>query len=212
MATRAYIVRFLDDNEAELMYNHFDGGDYLNKALNDNNVDPEEIFELPGHIRSISDSGEIERYPDGNLITVEGEDLIDTIQKVADQKNGVSYFQVYDGLEDRYHQISTNQPFDKIVDQMGSILGARFVTLGDEVMNEGWEAKWDKFLNENIDKTKLENFIKSALKDEIPSQVELYLDSVRRDISRGDLDQYAEMDVEDVVEDFENYIADKLDS
>lgn len=208
MATRAYIVRFLSDTEAELVYNHFDGGDYLNKALNDNNIDPEEVFENPGHIRGISDDGEIERYRDGDLITVTGEDIIDTIQKVSDQKNGISYFQVYDGLEDKYHQISTNQPFDDIAKQMESILKVE----DDEIMNEGWESKWDKFLNENIDKTKLEDFIKSALKDEIDSQVEVYLDSVRRDISRGDLDQYAEMDVEDIIEDFENYIADKLDN
>jgi Zn-dependent M32 family carboxypeptidase len=208
MATRAYIVRFLSDTEAELAYNHFDGGDYLNKALNDNNVDPEEVFENPGHIRGISDDGEIERYPDGDLTTIKGEDIIDTIQRVADTKGAVNYFQVYDGLKDEYHQISTNQPLDLIYKEFEDIINP----VGDELMNEGWESKWDKFLNENVDKTKLEDFIKSALKDEIDSQVEVYLDSVRRDISRGDLDQYVEMDVDDIIEDFENYIADKLNS
>ena len=208
MATRAYIVRFLSDTEAELVYNHFDGGDYLNKALNDNNVDPEEVFENPGHIRGISDSGEIERYSDGDLTIVTGEDLIDTIQRVVGKKSTVSYFQVYDGLKDRYHQISTNQSLDLIYKEFEDILNP----VGDELMNEGWEAKWDKFLNENIDKAKLEDFIKYALKNEIDSQVEVYLDSVRRDISRGDLDQYVEMDVDDIIEDFENYIADKLNS
>ncbi len=208
MATRAYIVRFLSDNEAELVYNHFDGGDYLNKTLNNNNIDPEEIFENPGHIRGISDDGEIERYRDGDLTIIKGEDIIDTIQRVAGTKGEVNYFQVYDGLKDEYHQISTNQSLDLIYKEFEDIINP----VGDELMNEGWEAKWDKFLNENIDKTKLEDFIKYALKNEIDSQVEVYLDSVRRDISRGDLDQYAEMDVDDIIEDFENYIADKLNS
>ena len=39
--------------------------------------------------------------------------------------------------------------------------------------------------------------IKVLLQDEIPEQVDLYVDSVLRDIKRGDISQYTEMDDDD---------------
>tara|TARA_R110002167_G_scaffold92986_3_gene249545 strand:+ start:688 stop:849 length:162 start_codon:yes stop_codon:yes gene_type:complete len=50
------------------------------------------------------------------------------------------------------------------------------------------------------------------LEDEPKGDVGLYLDSVKRDIKRGDVAQYQEMSIEDMVEDYENYIQDKMDS
>jgi hypothetical protein len=65
---------------------------------------------------------------------------------------------------------------------------------------------------ENVDQDKLITNIKVLLQDEIPEQVDLYVDSVLRDIKRGDISQYTEMDDDDIIEDFQNYIQDKLSS
>jgi len=47
------------------------------------------------------------------------------------------------------------------------------------------------------------------LQDDPKEYVKLYMDSVARDIQRGDKAQYDEMSVEDMIEDYQNYIADK---
>ena len=47
------------------------------------------------------------------------------------------------------------------------------------------------------------------LQDDPKEYVKLYMDSVARDIKRGDKAQYDEMSVEDMIEDYQNYIADK---
>ena len=51
MATRAYIVDITDENTAEMISNNFDGGEHLNKALNQNQIDPDDIFPAIGDIR-----------------------------------------------------------------------------------------------------------------------------------------------------------------
>ena len=79
-------------------------------------------------------------------------------------------------------------------------------------LSEGWERKWENFLMENVDQDKLVTNIKVLLQDEIPEQVDLYVDSVLRDIKRGDISQYTEMDDDDIMEDFKEYILDKLSS
>ena len=38
------------------------------------------------------------------------------------------------------------------------------------------------------------------------------MDSLRRDIQAGRIEGYAEFSMDDYVEDFENYVADKMDS
>ena len=79
-------------------------------------------------------------------------------------------------------------------------------------LSEGWERKWENFIMENVDQDKLITNIKVLLQDEIPEQVDLYVDSVLRDIKRGDISQYTEMDDDDIMEDFKEYILDKLSS
>ena len=47
------------------------------------------------------------------------------------------------------------------------------------------------------------------LQDDPKEYVKLYMDSVARDIKRGGIDIYDDMSVEDMIEDYQNYIADK---
>ena len=59
-------------------------------------------------------------------------------------------------------------------------------------------------------KATLKSLLKQ-LKSEPKENVKTYLASVYRDIKRGDGDQYEDMSVEDMVEDYENYIQEKSD-
>jgi len=55
------------------------------------------------------------------------------------------------------------------------------------------------------------SLLQAKIKNHPKSHIQLYIDSVNRDIKRGAASQYDDMSVEDMVEDFENYIADKRD-
>lgn len=142
MATRAYLVRFLSDNEAELMYNHFDGGEHLNKALNNNNIDPEEIFENPGHIRFIDMGGSIERYEDGDPLTVRGKDLKDIIEKIVDKSKAFDYLQIYDGMKDEWVMSKAGLNHTKLMKQTLS-------NIINENKMENKEFDYKKYLENN---------------------------------------------------------------
>ena len=142
MATRAYLVRFLSDNEAELMYNHFDGGEHLNKALNNNNIDPEEIFENPGHIRFIDMGGSIERYEDGDPLTVRGKDLKDIIEKIVDKSKAFDYLQIYDGMKDEWVMSKAGLNHTKLMKQTLS-------NIINETKMENKEFDYKKYLSNN---------------------------------------------------------------
>ena len=79
-----------------------------------------------------------------------------------------------------------------------------------------------KFLKENklkedngipdsdVDQHQILRHIYVILQDEIPEHVDVYIDSVKRDFVRGDIQQYVDFTDDDIYEDFDNYIADKM--
>ena len=83
----------------------------------------------------------------------------------------------------------------------------------EEAKELDYKSKWKNFINEGSYDvaTKIKDLM-VKLEDEPKGDVGLYLDSVKRDIKRGDVAQYQEMSIEDMVEDYENYIQDKMDS
>ena len=100
----------------------------------------------------------------------------------------------------------------------------------EEMMEEGYEAKWEKFLNEEsfdqafdrIDKEEdvypgkypVEKIMSQALfrlQDEPKEMLDAYKASLANDIRLNGKKQYEDYSVEDFVEDYENYIADKMD-
>jgi hypothetical protein len=54
--------------------------------------------------------------------------------------------------------------------------------------------------------------LQNALEREPVEYVEMYLASVERDLKRGDTAQYENMTIEDMIEDYNVYIDDKMDS
>ena len=69
-----------------------------------------------------------------------------------------------------------------------------------------------KYLNEDEDSNDLDKKLSqlmSKLQDQPKEYIKMYMDSVARDIKRGDIAQYDEMSVDDMIEDYDNYIDDK---
>ena len=239
MATRAYIVDITDENTAEMIYNHFDGGEYLNKALNQNQIDPDDIFPAIGDIRLIKlengPDGEevvnIERYKEGGTIIVRGEDIDDTMQRVIDkfQTGGVNYLQVYNRMDrngkNNYHSWSMikKSTFDKALGELKNI-----VKIENTDMNENYESKWKKFINEDQqldgftddetdDFKKIISNMESALHNQNKSsfEIEAYTNSVKNDFYRdfyAAIDKYYEFNDRKIIDDFDNYMNGDLDN
>jgi hypothetical protein len=212
MATRAQIARFSGPTEIETIYNHYDGyPSYLGKALKDHFNNQDAVIKLMdgGNIRGIdSETGETEEYGEKSSF-VKADDMGSLLGKYADwvDSSGGNYAYIWDG--NSWHTIE-NKGIGSMIQQLNKKF-FKDEDLGVD-LSEGWERKWENFIMENIDQDKLVTNIKVLLQDEIPEQVDAYLESVLRDIKRGDISQYTEMDDDDIMEDFKEYIADKLSS
>ena len=223
MATRAYIVDITDENTAEMIYNHFDGGEYLNDALNQNKIDPDDVFPVMGNIRSIDlETGDIERYKEGGTITIRGNEIDDTMQRVIDkfQTGGVNYLQVYNRMDRSWNMIKKST-FDRALGELKNI-----VKIENTDMKENYESKWKKFINENQqldgftdnvtdDFNEVISNIGFALQSEDKLEVKTYIDSVKNDFYRdfyAAIDEYYDLNDREIIDDFENYIIDKRDS
>ena len=102
--------------------------------------------------------------------------------------------------------------------------GKLFLSIDEnkDVMEEGYEAKWAKFLNEakKVDFDVIEKYIEKETTGGDPEQgrqtvnfgLDAYMDSLKRDFARGRGGDYIDYEMDDYVEDFENYVADKMDS
>jgi len=69
-----------------------------------------------------------------------------------------------------------------------------------------------KYLNEDEDSNDLDKKLSQVmfkLQDQPKEYIKMYMDSVARDVKRGDAAQYDDMSVDDMIEDYDNYIADK---
>ena len=85
-------------------------------------------------------------------------------------------------------------------------------------MEQGYESKWAKFLNEaqEMDFSVIKRFIQDDTKrgDKEDPALDAYIDSLKRDFEAGDARKsaYDDYEMDDYVEDFENYEADKRDA
>jgi len=88
----------------------------------------------------------------------------------------------------------------------------------DNIMEEGYEAKWADFLAEakNVDFSVIKKYIQDELKrgdSKEDLDLDTYIDSLKRDFDAGGTRRsgYDDYEMDDYVEDFENYVADKRD-
>jgi hypothetical protein len=92
---------------------------------------------------------------------------------------------------------------------LSELEGGIFSSAPDQVA-EDYSTKWKNFLNENtVEKVMSQAMFK--LQDEPKEMLDAYKASLANDIRLNGQDAYADYSVEDFIEDYENYIADKMD-
>jgi hypothetical protein len=96
--------------------------------------------------------------------------------------------------------------------------GRTFMSIdeNDDVMEEGYEAKWANFLNEakKVDFDVIEKYITDYYGDNkqaVNFGLDAYMDSLKNSFRLGYGDDYIDFEMDDYVEDYENYIQDKMD-
>jgi hypothetical protein len=217
MATRAQVAVFDKGNgRIKTVYNHYDGGDYLKNELNThfNNGDAAEELVSQGSIRSISD-GEVDYFQDGGAEVLQFDDLGDLAMDFAEaaDEGGAQWIHFWDG--EKWNTLKHRSIRDTYEDLLDI-----WEVKEKETMEENYEKKWQKFLaegdkiNEGIDIEKIRDYIsKEEGGDDLPNYgLDAYIESLQRDIEAGRVEGYVDFSLEDYLEDYSNYVADRMDS
>jgi len=217
MATRALIGYLNKDNTITTTYNHYDGyPENLGVALDkhyDTDAKAKEIANM-GYVSFVDpETGDIEANNSDSPVTVGDEDLVSSIQFFKDEAKGVDYVYLFSPsvMGGEWIMSPTAVKMEKFVNTfLDDIMDS---PAEDDMMDESYQSKWKNFLNEDMPsiESKLMK-LQNALEREPAENVEMYLASVERDLKRGDKEQYENMTIEDMIEDYNVYINDRMDS
>ena len=231
MATRATIGYLNPDNTITTTYNHYDGyPEGLGVALRNHYNTNEEAKEVAnmGYVSYIdAETGNIEANNKSAPQTVGDSDLVSSIQYFKDQASEGDYAYLWVPQNEEWMYAPTAMKMEDFVDVFA--LGIDFQDEDDmadydsiDSMEEGYEAKWKKFVNEEsffkddpstIRFEKIRDNAYRMLKSEDGNQVNDYVDALERQIKLkpSDADEYIEYDRTDWKADFDDYVSDKMD-
>jgi len=219
MATRALVGFINDGPELISTYNHYDGyPENLGVGLDSYYSMPEEALKVAsmGYISYMNpETGEIDakhKEPaDRTKLSTSFDDAMMEIAKVANSYIA-DYVYIYDIVNSEWVNVKmygTRQTGEALADLLRDLDGNIFGPSLDEV-NETYETKWKKFLNEG-EVAKVMSQAMFKLQDEPKEMLDAYKASLTNDIRLNGQERYADYSVEDFIEDYENYIADKMD-
>ena len=224
MATRA-LIGFIDDNRNLVAtYNHYDGyPEYLGKVLDKhfNSDDKAKEVANVGYISSIDiDTGDIDsKYKESPEVEELMGDPYEAglqIGSLVDEFGGDYGYVWFNG---KWHMVK-NSGIANMAKALEDKLedGRTFMSIdeNDDVMEEGYEAKWANFLNEakKVDFDVIEKYITDYYGDNkqaVNFGLDAYMDSLKNSFRLGYGDDYIDFEMDDYVEDYENYIQDKMD-
>ena len=227
MATRALIGYLDDGKKLTSTYNHYDGNpEYLGKVLKEhyNGEEKAKSVASVGYISSIDEDGKINSKFNEQADTIGLDDeAFSAGMQIGEQMKsmGADYGYVY--FNDEWNTVK-NGSLASIANQLEEPLGESGMYIVDEnkkeenIMEQGYEAKWAKFLNEaeGVDFSVIKRYIQDDLKrgDGEDLELDTYIESLKKDFEAGDARRsaYDDYEMDDYVEDFENYIADKRDA
>ena len=226
MATRA-LIGYLDSNKVlTTTYNHYDGyPDYLGKKL-------KEFYNTSDSAFKIANTGYISSIEEDGTITSKYDEIADKIQLDDDiVEAGLIVAKEIDTISGEYGYIwfgydwftIKNNGIEGMAAQFDDEMEASGMFMVDEnveenIMEQGYESKWAKFLNEaqNMDFSVIKRFIQDDTKrgDKEDPALDAYIDSLKRDFEAGGdrRSAYDDYEMDDYVEDFENYEAEKRDA
>jgi hypothetical protein len=209
MATRALIGYLGEDRNFTCTYNHYDGyPENLGKALLD-------FYDSEERAKSIANEGYIsyvdaetgdlnqahDEQPTKMKLDGSWEDAQEEMAGMVDEFGGNYGYIWYEG-EGAWTTLKNNgirSMMDQIDDKM-SLAASMFGPVDEnkkEEMEENYKSKWENFITEN---------------QAIDDQWGVYIKSLVNDIRLNGVEQYADFDIKDFQEDFNNYIGDKMGS
>jgi hypothetical protein len=216
MATRALVGFITDKPELISTYNHYDGyPENLGKGLESHYAMPEEALKIAsmGYISYMNpETGEIEakhKEPaDKTMLPNDFEEAMFKVAEVGDSY-GADYIYIYNVETSDWIYASVGRGIrgaaEQLMDKLRDYDGGIFPPVGDDLGVPGDNALG---LEENMDKVLSQAMFK--LQDQPKDMVKAYKDSLANDIRLNGKETYADYSVEDFIEDYDNYIADKM--
>ena len=226
MATRATIIYFDPERlEAVSTYNHYDGypenlGAGLENHYNDDMYAKKIASE--GYISYLDpETGDVEvsnpRDKDVDPTRMRlTDDMEQTAMDLAELINSYSadYAYIWSPAVEEWMTIkggSTKSIYTTIDQLMPELFGMGTNPENDMMEEKDYMTEWKAFLNEanDVDKVMSQAFFK--LQDEPKEMVSAYKKSLTNDIRLNGPDSYADFTVEDFIEDYNEYVSDKMD-
>ena len=212
MATRALIGYLDEDRNFTCTYNHYDGNpEHLGKALLD-------FYDTNERARSIANEGYISYVdPENGNLEQKHDEKPEKIKLLGDWEEaqeemagmvdhyGGDYGYIWFEGEGAWTTLKNHgirSMMDQIDDKMSlaaSMFGPVDENKKEEEMKEieeNYNTKWNEFITEN---------------KVIDDQWTVYVKSLINDIRLNGVDDYVDFSEDDFKEDFDNYIADKMD-
>jgi hypothetical protein len=216
MATRALVGFITDKPELISTYNHYDGyPENLGNGLESHYSMPEEALKIAsmGYISYMNpETGEIEaKHKEPADKTPLPDDFQEAMFKVAEMGDsyGADYIYIYNVETSEWDFASLGRGIrgaaQELMGKLGELEGGIFAPVGDDLGVPGDNALG---LEENMDKALSQAMFK--LQDQPKDMVKAYKDSLANDIRLNGKEQYEDYSVEDFIEDYENYIGDKM--
>ena len=222
MATRALIGYLDDSKKLTSTYNHYDGyPDYLGKILL-NHFDDDTAAKgvaMEGYISNIDEDGTINsKYDEAADTEILDEEAFSAAMQIGGKVDEYGGDYGYIWFNKQWNTIKNNG-IEGMAKQIVEELEESGMFMVDEnkeenIMEAGYEAKWAQFLNEaeDMDFGVIKSFIaKDKNIDMDDFALEAYVESLKNSF-RLDKDDYKDYEMDDYVEDFDNYVSDKMDS
>ena len=228
MATRALIGYLDDSKKLTTTYNHYDGyPEYLGKVLKEHYSGEDKAKEVAsvGYITSIDEDGKINsKFNETANTMILDEEAFSAAMQIGGEVNGYGADYGYVYFNDEWNAIKNNgiegmaKQIVEEIEESGMFMVDENKEIEENIMEQGYESKWAKFLNESqeVDFGVIKRFIQDDLKrgDKEDIELDTYIDSLKKDFEAGDARRsaYDDYEMDDYVEDFENYEADKRDA
>ena len=233
MATRAMIAFLDDDKQLVTTYNHYDGypeglGKILQKFYNDERAAEELAGE--GYVSYLDpEDGSInaKNQDEPGYKIIDADDAFTAGMMIGDEVKDMGGDYGYVWVKELGKWLTLkNSGGDSMAKQIEDELGESGMYMVDEnkkekeeIMEQGYEAKWAKFLAEakDMDFSVLKRYLQQSGDYEDGSfdfAIDGYIEAVKRDFEAGGTrrSDYDDYEMDDYVEDFDNWVSEKMDS
>ena len=226
MATRALVGWIGDNRKLISTYNHYDGyPENLGVGLSKFYEEPNEARKVAstGYISYMNpESGEIEaKHTEPANVTQLSDDFNEAMYEIASVADsyGADYIYIYDIENLEWVDVKMSgvgSTAERLMNKLVDLDGGLFRSMDEVQLDEDYTTKWKKFLNEENMDNKVVGDTSTAVRDaeealEGESNLDVYIDSLTNDIRLNGDDAYLDYGDDDWKEDFDNYIADRMD-